>query len=505
MHAIKHWVVVMFENRSFDNLLGYLPHIPPQDGIRDRTIDLPYPGGTVRVHPAGNFTDPIPDPGEEYSAVNAQLYGRYVPESNAGKSPYRIFPDFMEAPYNAPEPGLAPTMDGFALDYYYSALWEKGRALSDAEMRSVGGVFTPETAPVINTLAQEYAVFTRWFCDAPTCTFPNRSFFHCGTSGGRLDNHITYDYAWDFRHDNLFQRATEAGVSWTGYYDPSQKVPLSAINLGGGHHLRMWQEHSATLEQFFRDAAAGELPRYSWVEPRMLFGDLNDYHPPTDVRAAEAFLAAVYRAVRTSPLWESAALVVLFDEHGGCYDHVPPPATVSPDDTVSPEGFRFDRLGLRVPTIVVSAYTEPGTVIRDDHSNTSMTRTLRESLGLGDPLSHRDAWARPAFAAFNRDTPRTDRPEIRPLPYLPGVPNRDAQQPVKGDIPSNAMWLEREGARASESISQLGTWTLHNFAHLLGKHHDEAPVDSASHAAAWLEEHFRRDGRFHAPDTVGQA
>ena len=500
MQPIENWVVVMFENRSFDNLLGHLPHIPPEDGVRGRAVELPYPGGLVRLHPSANFTDPIPDPGEEYAAVNAQLYGRYIPESNAGKSPYRIFPDFMEAPYNAPGEGQAPTMDGFALDYYYSALWERGSALSDAEMGSIGALFTPETAPVINTLAQEYAVFTHWFCDAPTCTFPNRSFFHCGTSGGRLDNHITYDYAWDFNHDNLFQRATEAGVPWTGYFDPSQKVPLAAINLGGGRHLRLWHEHSATLEQFFGDAAAGTLPRYSWVEPKMLLGDLDDYHPPTDIRSAETFLAAVYEAVRTSPQWESTALVVLFDEHGGCYDHVPPPATVSPDGVVSPEGFHFDRLGLRVPTIVVSAYTERGTVITEDHSNTSMTRTLRESLGLGEPLTQRDAWARPAFAAFNRETPRADRPEIRALPYLPGAPNPGAQQPVAGDIPTNAMWLEREEARAKDSVSQLGKWTLQNCAHLLGRHPDEAPTDSASHAAAWLEEHFNRDGRFHAPE-----
>lgn len=496
MSEIRNWVVVMFENRSFDSLLGYLPHIPAEDGIRDRDIVLDYPKGQVRIHPSDNFTDPIPDPGEEYAAVNAQIYGRYLPASNAGKSPYRIFPDFMAAPYNAPQPGDAPTMDGFALDFYYSGQWERRTELTDSQMQSVGGVFTPDTAPVINALAREYAVFTHWHCDAPTCTFPNRSFFHAATSGGRMDNEITYDFAWDFDFDNLFQRATEAGVSWKAYYDPSQVVPITAINLAGMHHRKMWKQHSAHLQEFYADAAAGTLPQYSWVEPKMLLGELDDYHPPTDIRAAETFLAGVYEAVRNSPQWEQTALVIMFDEHGGCYDHVPPPATVGPDDRVSPEGFEFDRLGVRVPTIIASAWTERETVIRDLHTNTSMTRTLRESLGLGDAFTRRDAWARPVSAAFNRDTPRTDRPDIRVLPFVPGVANPNAVQPRTGDMPSSAMWKQDEGRSAQEAVSHLGHATLRNAAAMLGHKPKDPSSLTAAQAAAWLREHFVKDGKF---------
>lgn len=496
---IRNWVVVMFENRSFDNLLGHLPHIPAEDGIRDADIVLDYPKGQVRVHPSTNFTDPIPDPGEEYAAVNVQLFGRYLPESNAGKSPYRIFPNFMDPPYNSAEPGTEPTMNGFALDFHYSGQWETGRELTDAEMQSIGGVFTPESAPVINTLAQEYAVFTHWHCDAPTCTFPNRSFFHAATSGGRLDNDITYDYAWNFDFDNLFNRATEAGVTWTAYYDPSQKLPLTAINLAGARHRKMWRQHSRTMEQFHADAAAGNLPAYSWVEPKTLFGELNDYHPPTDIRAAEVFLADVYESVRNSPQWQSTALVIMFDEHGGCYDHVPPPATVSPDDLASPEGFAFDRLGVRVPTIIVSAWTERETVVRDLHSNTSMTRTLREALGLGAPLTKRDAWAQPALAAFNRDTPRSDRPEVTPLPFTSGVANPHAQQPVEGDLPDGAMWKRDRREQAHEFVSHLGHATLRNAAHLLGVPSEHADTATATEAAGWLERHFHHDGALDLP------
>lgn len=503
MNEIRNWVVVMFENRSFDNLLGHLPHIPTEDGIRDREIVLPYPKGQVRLHPSTNFTDPIPDPGEEYASVNVQVYGRFLPESNAGKAPYRMFPNFMDAPYNAPEAGTEPTMDGFALDFYYSGQWETGAELTDAQMQSVGGVFTPESAPVINTLAREYAVFTHWHSDAPTCTFPNRSFFHAGTSGGRLDNDITYDYAWDFDVDNLFNRATEAGVSWAAYFDPSQKVPVTAINLAGARHRKMWKEHSRTLDQFHADASAGTLPAYSWVEPKMLFGELNDYHPPTDIRAAEVFLADVYASVRNSPQWESTALVIMFDEHGGCYDHVPPPATVSPDDLPGAHGFAFDRLGVRVPAIIISAWTERETVITDLHTNTSMTSTLREALGLGGPFTKRDAWAKPALAAFNRTTARTDRPEVRPLPFTPGVANPHAQQSVPGDIPDGAMWKQDEKHAAGEFVSHLGHATLRNAAHLLGVPPEHVDATTATEARSWLERHFHHEGALdlpHAPN-----
>lgn len=310
--AIRRWVVVMFENRSFDALLGHLPHIPLEDGLIGREVALAYPGGTLRIHPARNFTDPIPDPGEGYPNMNVQLFGRFDPPSNAGRAAFPIFPDFMSPPFNAPAPGQQPSMDGFALDYFHNARWQLGRDLSDAEMQSLGGVFTPETAPVINALARNFAVFTN----------------------GRIDNEITYDYSWDNDLPNIFTRLQEAGRSFTCYFPESQVVPLTAINLAGLRHLALWRSHSAYLTQFYADCRGGTLPDFSWVEPKMMFGETEDYHPPTDTRAAERFLGSVYEAVRASPQWEETALVILFDESSGCYDHVPPPAAVPRRDRV---------------------------------------------------------------------------------------------------------------------------------------------------------------------------
>ena len=495
---IKHWVVVMFENRSFDNLLGHLPHIDAEDGVRDREILLPYPKGTVRVQPAKNLSDPIPDPGEEYVDVNVQVYGAYRPESNRDKAAYTIFPDFMEPPYNAPLPGQQPTMDGFALNYYYTALWQLERELSAEEMQGIGSVFTPATAPVINSLAEQYAVFTHWHCDVPTCTFPNRTFFHAGTSQGRVQNNITYDYAWDNDLPNLFDLATEYGKSWKCYFDESQVVPLTAINLAGARHLPLWRDHSVYMPEFFADCANGTLPEYSWVEPKMLYGGLSDYHPPEDIRAGEQFLAKIYNAVRTSPQWESTALVVMFDEHGGCYDHVPPPAAVPPDDHVGEQGFAFDRLGVRVPTIVISPYTKRGTVIRDLHSNTSMTHTLQQALGLGDPLTARVGAARTIEAAFNRPEPRRDMHQLDPLPYVAGQDNPGARPVRPGDLPDSALWKQKVHQHDKNFVSHLGEVTLQNAATFLGEGHQALP-SSADEARNWLRQRFGSHGRFRFP------
>ena len=208
MERIDHWIVLMFENRSFDNLLGYLPHIDADCGIRDREITLRYPGGSVRVAPATDFRAPVPDPGEAYGNLNVQCYGQYRPAENAGRAAYPIFGDFMAPPYNAPPSGTSATMDGFALDYYWNFRWEKERAPTDTQMQTIGGVFTPASAPVINTLASEFAVFTRWFCEAPTCTTPNRNFFFCGTNLGRLDNEFIVNYTWDFTAPSIFVAST---------------------------------------------------------------------------------------------------------------------------------------------------------------------------------------------------------------------------------------------------------------------------------------------------------
>ena len=365
-----------------------------------------------------------------------QLWGEYLPAANAGKSPYPLFPEPMQPPFNVPPATGVPTMDGFAVDYYANFCWEKGRAPTEAEMRAIGGMFTRETAPVINRLAAEFAVFTRWFCEVPSCTFPNRSFYHAGTSLRKIDNESVVSYAWEQEMPNLFGLLTRRGIDWRVYFDTSQIVPDCAINLAGLRHVGMWRSHSAPRPQFFADAAAGRLPAYAWLEPNMLFPPLDGYHPPTDIRAGEQFLARVFRAVRESPQWPQTALIVLFDEHGGCYDHVPPPAAPVPDDHSGEQGFGFDRFGLRVP-------------------------------------------------AFNRSAPRADRIDLTVPAYHYQPPNGQQRAAARGDAP-DAWLLADKWARADAGeLSQLAWWTLRNAARLFGDDPGEVPATPSPPGSGW--------------------
>ena len=297
------------------------------------------------------------------------------------------------------------------------------------------------------------------------------------------------------RLPNLFDLLSERGIRWRAYYDRSQVVPDCAINLGGLHHIGEWKTHAAPRERFFADAAAGTLPPYTWFEPKLMFGELDDYHPPTDIRSAEQLLAQVYEAVRSSPEWEATALLVLFDEHGGCYDHVPPPAAPVPDDFPGEQDFGFDRFGVRVPAIVVSPYTEPETVVEALFHTTSVLRTLRERLDLGPALTRRDAAAPSLEIAFNRSEARSDRPAIVALPYTPPPPPSEAEkQAALGDAPDLGLLI----AKDKEHVSQIGAATLRNAARRFEADLDDLPR-TASAARTWLAQHVARDDRLLQP------
>ncbi len=205
-------------------------------------------------------------------------------------------------------------------------------------------------------------------------------------------------------------------------------------------HERFANQFS-THDDFFDDVEHGNLPTYSFIEPNMLHAH-NDYHPaenavapgaaldpPSSILGGEELLARVYSAIRASSTaagsnYANTLFLVAFDEHGGTYDHVPPPSAPPPDSTAPPGemGFRFDRSGVRIPTLAVSAYIDPKTVVTGEYRNTSLIRTLRERFSLGPPLTGRDAVAADIAPILTRDAPRPqeDWPEVtaRPVPPL---------------------------------------------------------------------------------------
>lgn len=385
-----------------------------------------YSGSTDAI-----MQQPQPDPGETYPHVNTQLFGVIDPASNADLTNGPI-----AAPFNAPAEEQTPTNDGFVTDYIVNyRLSERREPTADEYSVAMGG-FTPEMLPVISTLAREFAVYDRWFAGVPSQTFCNRSFFHASTSHGYVANHNGDDYEKWINAPvtpTIFNRLEEAGIPWRVYYDPTQLVSLTGM-LHASVLERYWKTNFRDMDQFYADVRGGTLPAYAFVEPRMVFNH-NDMHPPwgelrdgelklddgsklqidnsahSDVRAGDKLVQDVYDAVRSSRNTTGSnamntALVITFDEHGGTFDHVAPPGATPPGTGEPGEmGFAFDRLGLRVPAIVVSAYTAAGTVIHDEMHHGSIINTLCRQHGLR-PLNARDAGANPIFNAINSSSPR---------------------------------------------------------------------------------------------------
>ncbi len=457
--GFDHLVVIMFENRSFDNLLGHLyrpgevPDGQTFDGVAAGSHSNSSPAGPVAAHVYTGSTDrifrsPTPDPGEEYPHVNTQLFGTVDPPGNAAL-------DFkqMAAPFNAPAAGTAAKMDGFVTDYINHFGVTQGRPPTPEEYEVVMGGFSPDMLPVTSTLARNFAVYDAWFSAVPSQTFCNRAFFNASTSSGFVTNDGGPEGYLKWERNlapTIFNRLEEAGIPWKVYFDESQVVSLTGfINLPA---LRpYWKTRFFGMKQFHEDAAAGKLPAYAFIEPRLIF-DHNDMHPPVasyeidvadgspiligavdDVRAGEKLLHEVYESIRTSasPNGSNAMntmLLVTFDEHGGTFDHVPPPAALPPGPLADPEmGFAFDRLGVRVPAIAISAWTRAGTVIHDEMHHAAAIATLCNRHDL-KPLTARDENARDLTNAFNLTEPRQpwDWPETTPQ-YVP--PNPDGRGP----------------------------------------------------------------------------
>ena len=444
--AIDHIVVLMMENRSFDNVLGYLyPDGVPADAPLGTSIDgLLYPDGSakplynpipdtavhkpthgmeiVTVGPVdpGNFRQPYPDPGEEYPYINIQLFNQPAGD--------------LQPPYNLPPDNPAPTMDGFITDYIRNFKEvespgmdpnHQGRDPTYDEYRQIMQCYTPAHLPVITTLAREFAVFDHWFCAVPSQTFCNRAFWHAGTSWGRVTNDPID--VWKLGSDaptifNQFAACDPAsGLDWKIYSGNSVHFNLTPVI-----HTKALapftppfgctNTYMPGMAAFLTDCAAGMLPNYSFIEPQ-IYGAHNDMHPSSTtgvfdadnadspVTLGEALIWDVYEAIRTSASATGSnamntLLIITFDEHGGTYDHVPPPPAVAPDLCGNPpqDGFDFKRLGVRVPMIMVSAQIAANTVVNTPMDHCSFMATMRRKWDAAAPGQFPPLTARVAAA-----------------------------------------------------------------------------------------------------------
>jgi phospholipase C len=331
---------------------------------------------------------PGADPGEGYNATNSQLFGSI----------------------NAPPQPPATSNQGFVTDFAYTLGWEgKGKGWTiepGTTANSIMGCFTPQMLPILSGLAKGYAVCDQYFASAPTETLPNRAFMAAATSQGHLKDRDS-----PYTAPTIYGALTKAGVSWKVYgYD---KVPLTRSDFPDIEKAP--DSNFGLFSDFQSDAAGGNLAAYSFLEPGWSGTGQNDQHPVSNVAAGEQLIRDVYYALKNGPAWAQTLLVVNYDEHGGNYDHVPPPwnATV-PDNTVGELGFGFDRFGVRVPCVLVSPLIAAGTVFRapdggPPFDHTSVLKTVEVRFGL-QPLTARDGAAADMGAVLTLATARTDDP-----------------------------------------------------------------------------------------------
>jgi phospholipase C len=397
--SINHIVVLMLENRSFDHMLGLLYKDrnnvslagQPFDGLAGTESNRDANGNIVTVFAIEPTTPnayfmPGADPGEGYAATNEQLFGGNT----------------------APTTAIAENT-GFVTNYASTLAWESKSpswsVLPGTTASQIMGVYMPATLPVLSSLARGYAVCDHWFSSAPTETMPNRAFVNAGTSQGHMD-----DKTHSFTSPSIFGLLTQHQLGWSIYgYSQQPKTRLDFADTATAP-----DEHFGVFTDFTVAAAAGTLPPYTFLEPSWETTG-NSQHPNYDVALGEELIHAVYYALRNGPAWNQTLLIVTYDEHGGCYDHVPPPdGATPPDTTVGEFGFDFKRFGVRVPTVLISPLIAQGTVFRVpdgatplDH--TSILKTVEQRWRLPS-LTARDAAAVHVGDAVTLAVPRTDDP-----------------------------------------------------------------------------------------------
>jgi phospholipase C len=397
--AVDHVVVLMLENRSFDHMLGLLysdadntsPSGQPFDGLSGDETNPDTNGAPValrRIDGSGSedYFMPGADPGEGFAATNLQLHAT-----------------------GAPGVDSTPAMNGFVTDFSSTLAWEAKEGTWNIVPGTAAGdilaIFTPAALPVLSGLAKGYAVSDRWFSSAPTETMPNRAFASAATSQGHMD-----DTTKSFTAPSIFGLLDQHGVSWSIFgYDAE---PLTRLTFSDTTDAV--ESHFGQFADFKTAAAAGDLAAFSFLEPS--WGATgNSQHPNYDVAKGEQLIYDVYEALRASPAWPTTLLVITYDEHGGCYDHVPPPSgAAAPDSTVGEFGFDFRRFGVRVPTVLVSPLIAPGTVLRPPASgppfdHTSILSSLEVRFGL-PALTLRDVAAPNFWSVVTEAVPRTDDP-----------------------------------------------------------------------------------------------
>lgn len=461
---IKTLVVLVMENRSFDHIFGWLKSTRPEiDGLTGKEFNRLNASDpdSPKVYVSNDAVFIDSDPGHSIQAITEQIFGS-----------------------NRTTADPAP-MDGFA---------QQAKSMEDGMPRTVMSGFEPGRLPIYTELANQFAVFDRWFASVPASTQPNRFYVHSATSHGASSN-VRKDLIHGFPQRTIFDSLDENGLSFGIYY---QNIPATLFYKSLRKLKHITKFHNYKLK-FKLHARLGKLPNYAVIEQRYFDVDsmpANDDHPSHDVAEGQRFVKEVYETLRSSPQWKEMALLITYDEHGGFYDHVPTPVSgvPNPDGIIGPDPFyfRFDRLGVRVPTLLISPWIDKGTVIRkpngptptSEFEHSSIPATVKRLFNLkSNFLTKRDAWAGSFESYFYlRDSPREDCPE-----KLPDVKGSLRPFGPRGDAKLSEFQVEM-----IQLASQLnGDHILNTYPHI-GKN---MTVDEANRYAEDAVRRFLEAGR----------
>jgi phospholipase C len=388
-------VVVMMENRSFDHYFGQLAAFTGRSDIDVAPADATNP--------------------DHVGAVPGALHPRR-------HAPHLCARDTEHSWSATHEEWNGGRMDGF---FAASA----GDPHLDASMidRSMWW-YDAGDLPFYYALASRFAIGDHYHASVLGPTWPNRMYLLAATSFGRTTNDLPdlADHPFPHTDASVLDLLTKRHVAWTLFADGAS----GAATVHGDALATRWGPgHVAPARAFLERAATGSLPAVSFVDPDFSHSTTTgqDEHPPADVQLGQRFVAGIVRALLASPDWPRSALFLTYDEHGGYYDHAPPPAACAPDARPpidgrgAPAGWAFERLGVRVPFIVVSPYAKPGYVGHATYDHTSITRFIEAKFKL-PALTARDANAEPPMDLFD-----FARPSFLTPPSIPEPPVDDAE------------------------------------------------------------------------------
>lgn len=431
---IKHVVYYMLESRSFDNVCGWLYQNGDQ-GCHYIGTQEPFDGASTE-----NFNFTFDEKDERRVHVSQFKNGKLSADWNlvaVDQDPFHDTTDSLQQMF-AEAPGywgrLTPDMGGFILNNANPQVMES---------------FSPTQLPVLNGLARHFAVSDRWFSSIPGGTDVNRAFSVTGSAFNKLgtwEGGSPYKYWPDSPHrQSIWKVLWSQGITdWKIYnavlwekciftYQLYLKGQIPSVDADPTPFL-------ADLEQFKQDAKQGTLPAFSFLEPAWIAPTgSTSYHPGADLVPGERALNEIYEAIKTGPGWEETLLVITFDKNNGLYDHVAPPYAKKPWPHDLNNGFAYDLMGPRVPTIMVSPWIKEQSVFRAEgetpFDSTSFPATLLHWFGVPKPLwglGDRMAVAPTFEIVLQEEAARTEAPTLTP-PYDKSFPRKGTDSGAGSD------------------------------------------------------------------------